>query len=68
MPESGIDSSSYDRSLFFSAWLRARLGRLVLSRPVGVLAGAILLLIFLGCMSLSIGCKPDSDGTIIQTP
>jgi hypothetical protein len=66
MPESGIDSSSYDRTLSFPESWRTRLGRIVLSRPVGVLAGAALLLIFLGCMSLSIGCKPDGDGTICQ--
>jgi hypothetical protein len=44
---------------------------MLLSRQVGALAGTILILIFLGCMSLSfgglsIGCKTEPDGTICQ--
>lgn len=46
----------------------SEIGTIVLSRPVGVVAGALMLLIFLGCMSLSIkiGCKPEPDGTTCQ--
>ena len=46
--------------------LMARIGRGVLSRPVGILAGSITLLIFLGCMSLSIGCRTEPDSTTCQ--
>ncbi|HEY7428396.1 MAG TPA: hypothetical protein VH682_29455 [Gemmataceae bacterium] len=50
---------------------RIRLGRVILSRPVGALAGAATVLIILGCMSLSfgglsIGCKTEPDGTVCQ--
>lgn len=46
----------------------SEIGRVALSRPVGAVAGALVLLIFLGCMSLSIkvGCKPEPDGTTCQ--
>ena len=42
---------------------RACLGQVLLSRQASALAGTILILIFLGCMSLSIGCKTEADGT-----
>lgn len=50
---------------------RIRLGRVLLSRPVGALAGVVIVLIILGCMSLSfgglsIGCKTEPDGTVCQ--
>ncbi|MGH7169376.1 MAG: hypothetical protein ACRELF_05865 [Gemmataceae bacterium] len=46
----------------------SEIGRRVLTRPVGAAAGAVLILIFLGCMSLSIkiGCKSEPDGTTCQ--
>jgi hypothetical protein len=45
--------------------------RILTSRPVGALAGGTLVLIFLGCMSLSfgglsIGCRTEPDGTVCQ--
>ncbi|HEY7157155.1 MAG TPA: hypothetical protein VH575_24590, partial [Gemmataceae bacterium] len=50
---------------------RIRLGRVLLSRSVGALAGVVIVLIILGCMSLSfgglsIGCKTEPDGTVCQ--
>jgi hypothetical protein len=50
---------------------RRRTVRLLLSRPVGALAAAVLVLIILGCMSLSfgglsIGCRSEPDGTLCQ--
>jgi hypothetical protein len=50
---------------------RRRAARMLLSRPVGALAGATFVLIILGCMSLSfgglsIGCRSEPDGTLCQ--
>jgi hypothetical protein len=71
MPENGSISHSNLHGLSPREPWRTRLGRLLLSRQMGALAGAILILIFLGCMSLSfgglsIGCKTEPDGTVCQ--
>jgi hypothetical protein len=44
---------------------------MLLSRPAGALGGGVIVLIILGCMSLSfgglsIGCKTEPDGTVCQ--
>jgi hypothetical protein len=66
MPENGIIPSPYVHGYSSCEPWRTRLGRVLLSRQVGALAGTVLLLIFLGCMSLSIGCKTEPDGTVCQ--
>ncbi len=56
---------------FPTASWRCRAARLLLSRPVGAVAAAAVVLIILGCMSLSfgglsIGCHSEPDGTLCQ--